>query len=314
VQNGLTPGAIRFKTTVERLGAGNGRLLIAVSGGPDSLAMLLLAHEAIPGRIVAATVDHGLRAESAGEAAFVAGLCADRSIAHHILHPDQPITGNIQSSARAARYRLLERAADEEGCHFIATAHHRDDQLETLLMRLARGSGLDGLSGIRQLYGRVIRPVLDFSKAELEQICAQAGIVPVRDPSNDDAQFERVAMRQFLAANAALFDPERMARSAGALAEAGEALDWATTKLLAERMTRDGDAVTLHPQDLPRDLQRRLMIAALRQLVPDIAPRGEAALRLLATLQSGNKGMIGDILCKGGEVWTFSPAPQRRLP
>jgi tRNA(Ile)-lysidine synthase len=144
----------RFQADLDRLTGGAGRVGIAVSGGPDSLALLLLAHAAIPGGIAAATVDHGLRAEAAGEAAFVAALCATLGIPHATLRPGAPITGNIQSSARKARYALLEIWADQHNLDWIATAHHADDQAETLLMRLSRGAGVAGLSGVRAVNGR----------------------------------------------------------------------------------------------------------------------------------------------------------------
>ncbi|MEP7349646.1 MAG: tRNA lysidine(34) synthetase TilS [Sphingorhabdus sp.] len=306
-------GAIRFKNAVERLSPkGNPRILLAVSGGPDSLAMLLLAHASMPDNIVAATVDHGLRPEAAEEADFVATLCAERTINHRILTPDQPITGNIQSAARYARYALLERAADELQCDLIATAHHSDDQLETMLMRLARGSGVNGLAGIRARNGGIIRPLLGFSKSELEQICANAGIEPVRDPSNADNDFDRVAMRQYLGGNPHPFDPARAARTASALADAVEALDWMTQQLAADRLTRQDEGMTLDANDLPRELQRRLVLSALRTIAPEITPRGDAVERLLDDLSDGKTVTISDILCKGGDVWHFSVAPPRR--
>lgn len=304
--------AVRFRDAVRQLGAGEDRILLAVSGGPDSLAMLLLAHETMPNRIAAATVDHGLRREAAAEAAYAAKLCFARGIAHHILTANDPIAGNIQSSARAVRYALLERAADEADCRLIATAHHQDDQLETLLMRLARGSGLGGLSGIRGRNGRIIRPMLGFAKTELEQICAGGEIQPARDPSNDDTDFDRVKMRQFLAAAPHPFDPVRAARSASSLAEAGEALDWVAAQLADERIERQNDGLVLNPAGLPRALQRLLLLAALRRMEPEIAPRGETVERMLDDLETAKTVTIGDILCKGGEVWHFSSAPPRR--
>jgi tRNA(Ile)-lysidine synthase len=304
----------RFSDALERLGAGEGRILLAVSGGPDSLAMLLLAHEAMPDRIAAATVDHGLRPEAADEAVFVARVCAGLGVAHSILTPDAPITGNVQSAARAARYALLEAAADAADCAFIATAHHADDQLETVLMRVARGSGVGGLSGVRARNGRIVRPLLGFSKAELEEICAEAGVEPVRDPGNNDPDFDRVAMRQFLASGAHPFDAARAALSAEALAEAGEALDWVTNRLLTERMERHDAALVLDCSNLPRELQRRLLLAVLRQFDAKINPRGDAVERLLDELHIGKTATISNILCKGGVVWQFSPAPPRRTP
>lgn len=302
----------RFEAAVVRLAGADARILLAVSGGPDSLALLILAHAAMPGQIAAATVDHGLRPEAVAEAEFVANLCTRARLPHTILRPAAPLAGNVQSAARGARYALLEAHADNLGCGWIATAHHGDDQLETLLMRLARGSGIDGLSGIRARNGRVIRPLLDFTKAELEAICADAGLEPVRDPSNDDSDFDRVAMRQWLASADHPLNVEAAARSAAALDEASQALDWMTGQLAADRLAlADGEA-RLDAGDLPPELQRRLVLAALRSVDPQSAPRGEAMDRLLVALRSGQRVSSGNVDCTGGDIWTFRAAPPRR--
>lgn len=310
---GDSDAAIAFKNAVERLADKNSsRLLLAVSGGPDSLAMLLLAHATMSDRIAAVTVDHGLRRAAVSEAAFVARLCAERNISHHILTLDEPITGNIQSVARMKRYALLENAADQLQCDLIATGHHSDDQLETLLMRLARGSGIDGFAGIRARNGRIIRPLLSFTKAELEQICTDAAIKPVRDPSNNDIDFDRVAMRKFLDAREHPFDAVRATKTASALADAAKALDWMTVHLATERIECEDSNVSIDASGLPRELQRRLLLAGLRIIEPNLKPRGEAIERLLHDLHCGRTTTIGTILCQGADRWAFSPAPPRR--
>ena len=171
----------RFNGAVNALLVPEGaRILCAVSGGPDSLALLILLHKTMPDRVVAATVDHALRPESADEAQYVQRMCKDMHVPHVILSPAEKISGNIQSAARAARYALLAQAAEQHDCAYIATAHHADDQLETVLMRLARGSGVDGLSAIRSTNGKILRPLLGFTKDELISICAAAGLRSAR--------------------------------------------------------------------------------------------------------------------------------------
>ena len=303
---------VRFTQAIERLTAGEGRIGLAVSGGPDSLALLLLAHTVFPNRIAAATVDHGLRPEATDEAHFVAAVCAERGIAHDILTPATPITGNIQSSAREARYALLEKWADTCGLQWITTAHHSDDQLETLLMRLARGSGVAGLAAIRARNGRIIRPLLGFSKAELETICASEGVEPVRDPSNDDSDFDRVAMRQWLAGSAHPFKLDRVARSAAALGDSAEALDWMTAKLTEQHIEQKGEIINLDTTDLPRELARRLLLTALAMVDPQSAPRGDAVDRALDGLPRGEVMTLGNVRCVGGAIWQFEAAPPRR--
>ncbi len=304
----------RFQDSLEKLTPGfadsTTYLGIAVSGGPDSMALLVLGHHVWPGRIRAASVDHGLRSESADEAALVSAYCADRDIPHNILQPAKPITGNLQSAARAARYALLNDWAAENGCAWIATAHHGDDQLETLLLRLARGAGLDGLSGVRATNGNIIRPLLDFRKIELLEYCAVHAIPHVHDPSNVNIDFDRVRMRQALE-SLDMLDAVAANRSAQALADAGAALDWLTMREADAHVVQDGHTITLGNTDYPTEILRRLLLHCLALLAPDTQPRGDSVMRTLVTLKAGEKTMIGDILCEGGPVWTFRPAPPR---
>lgn len=292
--------------------AGKGRLGLAVSGGPDSLALLLLAHKALPGRVAAATVDHRLRAEAADEARFVADICAGLRVPHAILRSPDDIEGNVQSRARAVRYRLLDQWRVEQRLEWIATAHHADDQLETMLMRLARGSGVGGLAGIRPVNGHVVRPLLDWTKAELEGVCRAAGVTPCRDPSNEDADYDRVRMRNFLAATDFPVTPAAATRSAAALTQADAALGWMVERLTEERISHEGNSVLLDPADLPRELVRRLLLRALAMAEPGLAPRGEQLDRLIARLEAGESAMIGNLSCAGGGSWRIAPAPPRR--
>lgn len=275
------------------------------------MALLHLLALARPMELGAATVDHQLRPESADEARAVARFCAAHDIPHAILTPEQPITGNVQSSARAARYKLLHRHADLGGYRWIATAHHADDQLETMLMRLARGAGLDGMAGIRAINGRIIRPLLGLRKADLLAVCAEAGLPFASDPSNANSDFDRVRMRTALAG----FDnvpPDMAARSALALGEAGEALNWIVTRETAGHVLQSGATLMLDVQDWPREILRRLVLHCLLQVDPGCTPRGESLDRALAALKNGEKAMLGDVLITPGARWTFAMAPPRR--
>jgi tRNA(Ile)-lysidine synthase len=286
--------------------------LCAVSGGPDSLALLLLLRETMPNRVVAATVDHALRPESADEAQYVQRFCKDMHVPHVILSPAEKISGNIQSAARHARYALLAQAAEQHDCQYIATAHHADDQLETVLMRIARGSGVDGLSAIRSTNGKILRPLLGFTKDELISICATAGLNPVVDPSNENTDFERVAMRNWLTNTPHPFRADRTGRTASALADASEALNWMTETLTQERVQRATGAVRCDARDVPREIQRRLLIHCLKLLEPELAPRGDAIDRLLSELSDGRTATMGAVKCEGGDNWRFTMAPPRR--
>jgi len=284
---------------------------IAVSGGPDSLALLLLAHAAWPGRIRAATVDHRLRAESGDEADRVAALCAARGIPHAILVPEGAITGSLQAAARTARYALLDQWRTREGASCVMTAHHADDQAETVLMRLNRGAGVSGLAGIRKTNGHLLRPLLGWRRSELEAIVAAAGIVAVTDPSNSDPRFDRVRMRQALAA-ATWIDVAALARSASHLADAAEALDWAAAQLLPERVTEEGTALRLDPRDLPEEMVRRLLVAAVVRHDPAVRPSGPELDRALAALRAGARTSLGALVLTGGPSWHIAPATPRR--
>ena len=299
--------AARFRADLEALtGAAPARLGLAVSGGPDSLALLLLAHAAYPGRVHAATVDHGLRAESAAEAAFVAGLCAELGVPHAILAANMTDTVNVQAAARARRYALLGRWAGEVKAGWLLTAHHLDDQAETLVMRLLRGSGLSGLCGVRAVNPPVVRPLLGWRRDELAAIVRAAGVDPVADPSNADERFDRARIRRRLA-EAPWLDPAPLARSAAALAEAEDALEWSVERLWRERV----DGLTLDPAGLPAELRRRLVLRLL-VTIGGPAPRGEEVGRLLATLDGGGTATLAGVKCVGGKLWRFAAAPPRR--
>jgi len=279
----------RFREDCEALIKDGAGLGLAVSGGPDSVAMLLLAHAAFPGRVEAATCDHQLRAESIDEARFVAVLCAKRGVPHATLMLDLPATGNVSHNARAARYAALENWRVERGLDHILTAHHADDQLETVIMRLNRGAGVGGLAGIRAVNGAVVRPLLNWRRVELAAIVAEAGITPVDDPSNRDDAYDRARLRKALA-EADWLDPLAVARSAAACAEADDALNGMDS----------------------RELTRRRVLAELRLIEPGLTPRGEQLDALIEALHAGHTTTLGKVLCTGGETWTFSPAPPRR--
>jgi len=294
------------------------RVLVAVSGGPDSLALLLLTHALLGDRCVAATVDHGLRPEATEEAAWVADLCATRGIGHAVLRGDLPErtghTANLSARARALRYDLLQAHADTVGAAHIATAHHADDQVETLIMRLNRGAGVSGLAGVRAKSGRVIRPLLGWRRAELGAIVAAAGIVAVDDPSNVSDRFDRARLRKQLAA-IDWIDPLRVAASAATLADAEEAIVWMVRQLGTDRVAAEGDSLTLDPSDLPFELVRRLVEHCVRQIDPAAEIRGSALVRMVKALESGDTAMLGDAVAVAlsPAAWRFRKAPPRRL-
>jgi tRNA(Ile)-lysidine synthase len=313
----MAPLTDRFRAALEALtGAAptpEARLGLAVSGGPDSLALLLLAHHAWPGAVTAATVDHGLRPEAAEEAAHVSELCTKLGVPHTTLKPPAPITGNIQSAAREARYALLDTWSEQQNLPWVATAHHADDQLETVLMRLMRGSGIDGLSAIRPVNGKYVRPLLAMRKAELVDFVEAQGIEAVADPSNLDESFDRVRLRKALAALPD-YDPTLLDRAMTATREASDALQWICQREAASHVDEDERGVILDRTDYPPELLRRLVLHCIGRVAPGYAPRGPALDRALAALGRGEKAKIGAVLCTPGTGgnWRFSVAPPRK--
>lgn len=317
--------AARFADDLTRAlgGAAAGLVLLAVSGGPDSMAMLALAHAALPGTVAAATVDHRLRAESADEAAMVARWCAAHDVPHRILVPATPIAGaSLQAQARGVRYALLAAQARAIGAGCIATAHHADDQAETFLMRAARGSGLAGLAGVRALTliegARVVRPLLDWRRAELRAIVRRLEIPFVDDPANADLRHDRTRFRRLLDTNEWL-DPPNLARAAAALAEVDrdirDVIDW----LWDERAIVAADMVQLRHAGLPRELLRRLVrraIAVARERGDIVTPPWSDSSNIEPLLDSLGRSrratQAGVSVTPRGDDWRFRPAPPRR--
>lgn len=325
-----------FRDETERLtqrtnGDNIGRIAIAVSGGPDSMALLMLALQLAAQYsgvdIIAATVDHQLRSESGKEAQMVAAFCKQHGIDHSILRPDTPITGNVQSAARNVRYALLQRWAAQKRAQWLMTAHHADDQLETILMRLNRGSGVAGMAAIRARHNGglgdggqgdgtnanipIIRPLLAISKQQLLAYAAAHDIPYVRDPSNDNRDFDRVKIRQALA-ECDWLDPVAANRTAQALDQANLALVWAGDYFAKSHMQYHAGRAEISPQDLPQDILIRLVFLALQHIRPDYVARGSALERIVAQLQGGQTTTQGEILCKSdGEIWHFTLAPPR---
>lgn len=229
---------------VALLKAAGGPLGLAVSGGSDSTALAVLAREAGFADAVVLTVDHGLRAGSADDAAAVAALAARLGLPCHCLQAGPHDGSSVQAWARNVRYGLLRDAAERLGITAIVTAHTMDDQAETLLLRLGRGSGLRGLGAIRADTARdglrILRPMLGARRADLRAALAARGISWRDDPSNDDTRFARVAIRQLgPALDAAGLTAPRLAGAAAHLARASAAVDGAVARLAASAVRVD---------------------------------------------------------------------------
>jgi tRNA(Ile)-lysidine synthase len=246
---------------------------------------------------------------------MVARVCSDLGVPHAILRIKVG-SGNVQAEARAARYAALASWMGQQGMAALATAHHADDQAETLLMRLNRGSGVAGLAGVRAR-GLVpgtelalLRPLLGWRRADLAAIVAAAGIEAVQDPSNSDARFDRARLRRELA-GADWLDIAAIAASAAHLADADAALDWAAAREWTECVTKAPMGLTYRPK-APRAVALRVIARIVTELDGE-APRGSAVARLFEALLARQPASIGNLVARAlPEGWSFTRAPQRR--
>jgi tRNA(Ile)-lysidine synthase len=320
-------------------------LALAISGGPDSTALLLLVarwrQSLTDGpKLLAVTIDHGLRPESAAEAEAVRRLAETLAVSHRILRwtGPKPAAG-LQEAARAARYRLLAAAADEIGAGYGLTAHTLDDQAETVLMRMARGSGLTGLAGMARVTTlpldggdaiKLVRPFLDVPKARLIATLEAAGIAFADDPSNRETRFTRVRLRGLMPALAAEgLDAGRLALLARRVARADAALESAVNDAM-ERLSLEcpsDEKIAFDAKGfaaLPDEIALRLIgatiasagdggpvelgkLEALFAALAEVSHKGERAPRFRRTLAGASITLDG-----GRLVVECAPARRRR--
>ncbi|MGC2854457.1 tRNA lysidine(34) synthetase TilS [Novispirillum sp. DQ9] len=286
------------------------RLAVGVSGGADSLALVILADawaRARGGAVTALTVDHGLRPEAAAEAARVGSWMAGLGIAHAVLRPAAPLPGsNLQAEARAVRHHLLRGWCRDHGVLHLLLAHNLEDQAETLLLRLARGSGVAGLSAMAAVSWtaetRLLRPLLTVPRAALEALLAARGRDWVRDPSNANEAFGRVRMRRLLPVlGAEGATPRRLAGTARRLAATRVLVEEAVADLLAAAVApHPAGFVVVDPQVLGA-APGEVAVRALRRILAvvggtDFGPRAERAEAVLGRLGTGPATLGGCLL------------------
>ncbi len=277
-------------------------LALAVSGGSDSTALMVVAagwvkRYAEAPRLTVLTVDHGLRAEAADEAQRVAGWTQRLGLEHHCLRwqADKPVSG-VQATARQARYGLMSDWCLEHGATGIVTAHTANDQAETLVMRLARGSGVDGLAGMMPetlTPWPMLRPLLGVTRERLQATLTAQRHDWIDDPSNEDVAFERIRVRKGMAKLSGLgLDVESLALSARRLGRARQALDAAASDLMAS-------VLTCHPEGYgeveleellgaPEEVQLRVLQKLVWQFGSHDMPKLAALERAANWLVDGN--------------------------
>jgi len=312
-------------------------LILAVSGGPDSVALMWLAarwRKAMKRgpALIAVTVDHGLRTEAAREARDVKKLAATLNLPHRTLRwiGDKPATG-LPAAARQARYALLAKATRAAGATHILTAHTQDDQAETLLMRMARGSGMAGLAAMARESDRdgvvLARPLLDIPKARLIATLAKARIGFAQDPSNLDPQYTRPRWRALMPQLAAEgLDSRNLARLAARLSRANDAIEFEVDMAEDALASRSSPSQINLDMQLFAELQEEIRLRLLLRMIDHIGHEGPAGLgqaeALLASIDRAMQADGGGIRLKqtlAGALVTLTddrlridPAPPRR--
>lgn len=287
-----------------------GKVAVGVSGGADSMALLhlLCAWNASSDNkliLTAVTIDHGLRAESAAEAAQVASWASDLGVDHQtIVWEGEKPSGNIEAIARQARYRLMGNWCVENNVRTLMTAHHFDDQAETFLMRLARGSGVAGLSAMAEQRPlgpdapsvKLVRPLLDIPKEALTELLREVRQPWFEDPSNEDENFTRSRLRKMrLTFDEFGLIPERLVATANRMSDANQVLEGVAEEVWREAATvsRFGEVSLKVPTLLGAlaDTRRRVLARALKSVAgAAFAPRYERLLRLEEAIKSGAVG------------------------
>jgi tRNA(Ile)-lysidine synthase len=307
------------------------RIALAVSGGPDSLALMLLASEyaGLTGshaRFVVYSVDHGLRPEAAGEAAFVVREATRLGFFARALRWDgvKPATG-IQQAAREARYRLFAAAMQADGADVLLTAHHLGDQAETVLMRLAHGSGIEGLRGMDYFAEigdlRIVRPLLALDPLDLRAVVEAAGLEAVTDPANSSLDYERVRWRQALPQLAALgLDARRLGKFADRMRDAESALISMTAEALSlVSFTPDGREAAIGRDllmRLPRAIAVRVVAKVLQRVGGGQKPHALAAVETLTdrlVREPVRTTLHGCLVRSGKAQIRFLPEPGRTV-
>ncbi len=282
------------------------RVAVSVSGGSDSMAALHLLARA-GHSLQAVTVDHGLRDGSLEEARFVAGVCGDLGVKHTTLRWEHgEVEGNLQDAARTARYGLIADWASGQGISHVALGHTGDDQAETFLMRLARGAGVDGLSGMRDRWTQggvtFVRPFLARSRADLRAFLKRHRHAWVEDPSNEDLRFERVKARAVLAELAPLgITADVLGGVARNLSEVREALELHCAEVARSISRTETGDVVFDRQGLMAaapEVRRRLLVGALRWVASaPYPPRAEKVAALEhAIVTAADKTLAGCLI------------------
>lgn len=296
------------------------RIGVAVSGGGDSVALLALVtafardHDI---EVHVITVDHGLRANTQTEIRLVTDLCAQFGCAHHVEYwSGWDGGGNLQDRARAARYELIADWAQGNEISVVMLGHTANDQAETLMMRLSRGAGVDGLSAMtaRSVRSGItwVRPLLNVQRRDLRHFLQRQDLQWIEDPSNEDRDFERIRMRDALNLLEPLgFSVSNLTKVAENMAHARTALNWQTFLIARDLVSIERGTVRIAMDGyrvLPTEISRRLLVHSLMWLSGSEYPPRRAAVEQaqLAIRESTGTTLAGcQIVRDGNAFWVF---------
>jgi len=310
--------AARAHAALTRLAGGTKALGVALSGGSDSMALLHLAAGWSGARLEVATVDHCLRPASAAEAVEAGRAAAALGLSHRILQWEDRGPGNLMAAAREARLLLLADWARQAGLDAVLLGHTQDDVAETLLMRLNRGAGLDGLAEMaerREVHGTpFLRPLLGLGRDELRAWLRARGIPWAEDPSNADPRFDRARIRA--AIEAAGLDPARLADSARNLGAARDALRGLALRAAEGAEVRRGMVRLPDLSAEPEEIRRLVLLAAISCVTGEaLPPRHAAMAAALTALAQGRSATVGGtIVTPRGEIMREPAAAARATP
>lgn len=275
----------------------NSKIAVAVSGGSDSLALCVLLNQFVKeygGQLHCLTINHQLRNDSLSEAIKVGEILKELGINHHIIpwEGDKP-KSNIQEEARIARYNLLTEYCHNHDISYLATGHQKNDQAENFIIRLEHGSGVYGLSGIPSIGEfnkiKIIRPLLSFTKQELQDFLISQNIEWVEDPSNQNEKFTRVKIRNILNQYPEWID--KLATVSNNLSKTKDCIEYFLNKSIAELVEHHSSYVAIKQEgfnELPQEIRFRMLTKLLQDFSSNPKPaRGERLENLLAKIETG---------------------------
>lgn len=283
------------------------RIVVAYSGGPDSTALLQILVD-LGYDVVAAHLNHGMRSEAADEAEFLRGICAKLDVPFYVANANVSLAAKelgigIEDAGRRARYEFLQRLSLHLGDVIVATGHTQDDHVETVLLNLTRGTGLDGLRGIPAERDNIVRPLLDVTRAETRRYCVERGLSTLSDPGNENEAFSRVRIRKRVVPELMAINPavlSTVSRLADTIREEVEFLNGIAARALEESELSTNGKLSF----LTRDCEVVLDATQLNRWPIQVIRRSVSlvARSLGSALDHSQLQALGEAVQTGGQI------------